>query len=556
MTSPVTAPLPQPPSIPHIHSRPVFSSQPQFHPAYNHNPSPVFNQPHPIHNPPPVFNQPQPTYNPPPVFNQFPPVQPLYQQQQLPVQYFNQIPSVPITSPLLSSSKALPTVTHIQPLTSKADFFVWDEAVTTLLRAYNLLGHILEPSAYVDPTRPDLAPAPAPILTIMSSPQDIEASNRWWADDNIAQHILLSRLGTIPRGLLPAFNIVTRTALSVYTTLRQQYGTSNFADCTELLNSLHNSTCTTGRIQEYVSKWRVGLSKLQSAHFMFNIKICISLFVRGLPPIPAFNTLRADLSRCIGAITNDQDFGAFINLTDTVLELDVVFKPTAQPNNGRAPRQLPALSPSPSALPPSSLTAPDSSYIPKKEQTCSNCKSRGLCFVGHTDATCFHPGGGMEGRREEYFSNKGRIHAMFAECLENAFLLSEPPLPPDPFPPSDSPVISPALDSELLLPPIANLSVASFVSNTDLREDVYDWSDNKPFTHMAMATIDFNSTALLSLLTTYNALLDSGCTHHIVHDRTLFRSYSAQAVSVGTANCGSLEALGTGDVEFRHPFGD
>ena len=28
----------------------------------------------------------------------------------------------------------------------------------------------------------------------------------------------------------------------------------------------------------------------------------------------------------------------------------------------------------------------------------------------------------MEGRRDEYMSNKGRVHAMFAECLENAFL--------------------------------------------------------------------------------------------------------------------------------------
>ena len=219
------------------------------------------------------------------------------------------------------------------------------------------------------------------------------------------------------------------------------------------------------------------------------------------------------------------------------------------------PHQLPALPSTPSALPSSSLTAPDSYNIPKKEQTCSNCKSHGLHFIGHTNATCFNPGGGMEGRHEEYFSNKGHIHAMFAECLENAFLLYEPPLPPDPYPPLDSPVSLP-LDSKLLLLPIANLSVASFVPNTDLHENFYDWSDNKSFTHMAMATVDFNSTALLSLLTTYNTLLDSGCTHHIVRDHTLFQSYSAQAVSVGTANCGSLEVLGTGNVEFCHPFGD
>ena len=135
---------------------------------------------------------------------------------------------------------------------------------------------------------------PLPVLTTSSSIRDIEASNRWWADDNIAQHILISRLGSIPRGLLPASNIVMRTALSIYKLLLQYYGTSNFADCAELLSSLHNSTCTTGRVQEFVSKWRTGLSKLQLAHFVFNIKLCISYFVRGLPNIPAFNTLRAD----------------------------------------------------------------------------------------------------------------------------------------------------------------------------------------------------------------------------------------------------------------------
>ena len=111
ITSPVTAPLPQPSSVPCIHSHPVFSSQPQFQSAYNHTPLPVFNQPQPTYNPPPVFNQPQLTYNPPPIFNQFPHVQP--------VQYFNQSPPVPITSPTLSSSKALPTVAHIQPLKSR-----------------------------------------------------------------------------------------------------------------------------------------------------------------------------------------------------------------------------------------------------------------------------------------------------------------------------------------------------------------------------------------------------------------------------------------------------
>ena len=56
----------------------------------------------------------------------------------------------------------------------------------------------------------------------------------------------------------------------------------------------------------------------------------------------------------------------------------------------------------------------------------------------------------------------------------------------------------------------------------------------------------------------FNTLLDSGCTRHVVRDRTLFHDYAdlERSISVGTATCGSLEALGSGDVEFRYPFGD
>ena len=42
-----------------------------------------------------------------------------------------------------------------------------------------------------------------------SSAQEIEASNKWWAEDNIAQHILISHLSPTPCGLLPAANIIT-----------------------------------------------------------------------------------------------------------------------------------------------------------------------------------------------------------------------------------------------------------------------------------------------------------------------------------------------------------
>ena len=506
------------------------------------------------------YNHPQPAYMhsqpaPQATYNHFVP------QPALP---FSNLPLAPSPSPSSSSvlphlSKTLPTVSHISVLTSKQDFFPWDEGVTALIRANGLIGHILDPAAYVDPSRPDLSPSPPPVLNMSSSPRDIEASNRWWAEDNIVQHILLSRLGSVPRGLLPSSNIITRTALSIYQTLTAYFGTCNFADCTELLNSLHNSTCTSGRVPDFVSRWRIGLARLQSARFAFNIRICISLFVRGLPPIPAFNTLRADLPRRIAAIDDDTDFGAFISLTETVLELDTIFRPSSTLQPTRPPRPPPATLPAAAAVAtvPSSSTPDPPSRVSKKETSCNNCKSRGLRAVGHTDGTCFQPGGGMEGRREEYMANKGRVHAMLAECLENAFSFSDQPLPPDDIvitPPS--PDIPHMPDSDFFLPPVANLCVTPFSTNSDLRGSLYNWCDLKFPSPVAFASTVVESAAFLSMVNSYNALLDSGCTHHIIRDRALFRTFATRSISVGTANCGSLDALGSGDVEFRYPFGD
>ena len=544
---PVTIPLgPPPPIPPRIHSHSVRQFNQPFpfnHSQHMYNPS----QPaHHFHQPAfPAFQN-QPTYN-----NTAPP---LYQNPPLRIAS----PPSPPSSPVSSTLKTLPTVTHISPLLSKLDFFVWDEAINTLIRANGLLGHILDPSTPVDPMRLDLAPSPPPVLTITSLFREIEASNRWWAKDNIAQHILLSRLGPVPCGLLPAANITTRTTLSIYKLLVQNFGTSNFADCTELLTSLHISICSPGRVQEYVSKWRTGLSKLQSANFIFSIKICVNLFVRGLPSIPAFNTLRADLPRCIAAITGERAFSAFIELTETVLELDTIFRPSIH-SQANSPPHAPAVTAPPAPpLPPLPPVPPDPpSRTSRKDQTCNNCKSRGLRYVGHTDGTCFQPGGGMEGHRKEYLSNKNRIHAMLAECLENALQLHEPSaLPPDSPLLSNSPILSPALDNELSVPPIAHLSVASCLPNEHFHEDVYNRCEFKLLPHLALASLDFNSTALLSLTNLYNALLDSGCTHHIVRDCALFRNYTTQSVSVGTANCGSLEALSMGDVEFRYISGE
>jgi hypothetical protein len=70
-----------------------------------------------------------------------PPSRPYY-----PPDTFSPPPPPPLraTSPSPTRSKTLPSVTHVPILTSKHDYFAWDEAVTALIHANDLIGHILD----------------------------------------------------------------------------------------------------------------------------------------------------------------------------------------------------------------------------------------------------------------------------------------------------------------------------------------------------------------------------------------------------------------------------
>jgi hypothetical protein len=127
----------------------------------------------------------------------------------VPMQYVYHVPLPTLQS---SAVKTLPSVTHIPILTSKVDFFAWDEAVTSLLRANRIIGHILDPLELINPSCPDRVPIPMPILPPSPTQADLADLTCWWDTDNTAQHILTARIQSIPRGLLPSPNFVTRTA--------------------------------------------------------------------------------------------------------------------------------------------------------------------------------------------------------------------------------------------------------------------------------------------------------------------------------------------------------
>src|ERR1700678_954170 len=265
--------------------------------------------------------------------------------------------------------------------------------------------------------------------------------------------------------------------------------------------------------------------------------------------------MRASLPSHILAVHN-QDYGAFISLTETALEMDAVFRSAAQ--HSRVPRQshVPPSVSHPASLPPSAValtpTLPPS-VGSGTAKTCSNCGRR-----GHSVPTCFSPGGGMEGQRDMYRKDKSKVVAMLIASLDDAVNFSDDELLPLPVQVDSQVASSPStLDDIPIIPPTDPVPLSSVHdSNQNIQHYLYLMRDSHKL--LALSSVSkVDAISFLSLGGRFNSCLDSGCTDHIITDRNLFHSYDTSgAVNIGTANCGSLSAIASGDVLFHLPFGD
>ena len=167
---------------------------------------------------------------------------------------------------------------------------------------------------------------------------------------------------------------------------------------------------------------------------------------------------------------------------------------------------------------------------------CSNCGLK-----GHTDSTCFQPGGKMEGRREEYLASrpmKPQAHLTSAEDVQKAEAIVD------------------TTEEPVLTQEFAAMSL-NLTNDTDF--DSYPLSTSVSSPHkdslvepIILATIPLEPIVLAALPDQFNTALDSACTNHIIQDWNLFQSYNVSgAVPVKMANCGFLTTLAVGDVKFR-----
>jgi hypothetical protein len=263
------------------------------------------------------------------------------------------------------------------------------------------------------------------------------------------------------------------------------------------------------------------------------------------------------------------DLSTFLKVTDEVLDIDSMHRRTTPASSQRHQPLIPRPN---NSHPVASTSSPVTASLPlparpnRSSVICSNSKCG---MTGHTIDKCFKPGGGLEGKRDEYLASLNRAQAHLAHLTDildgnlnfEDNVQTHPVVTPDP-----DVILEPTPPS---LPSFSALSVASdlpavtssTIVNDDLYFEAYSVFDPLEFALPVLTSLENISTlsphAFSASVLPYNSILDSGCTHHIIRDRALFWDYdTTQAIPVKTANCGFLSTLARGTVRFRVTSGD
>ena len=414
----------------------------------------------------------------------------------------------------------------------------------------NLYGHIAEEQDPEWGFDPGLEPTYPPARIHQNSlPEETQAWNIWWTRDGQVLHLLISRLSPNVRSQLPGAGSsqpCRRTARSVYQELVRLFGGTDFNSAAVIRDELIALHCTPSRVHDYVSRWRTGLNRLASAGHPFDHADSLRHFVKHLPYGSTFDIIRESVLHALSTARTAAQLPSFESVVERVTNVDLnktFFQPSRarHPNSDTTTNSTTTTKDTPTT--PASTTPVAQPRPARSANFCTNCRQ-----TGHTIDTCYKPGGGQEGGSTE--RNKSSARAYVAD-VEVDSATDGGAVSPDQHSSSSSGVVEE--DSPNSFAALGTTSYVPSTSTPSMNNDVFFDLYQPGVISSAFSSIsELPPISLSSISPFYNSILDSGCTHHIIKDRSLFWTYHmSQAIPVKTANCGVLETLAKGDVKVR-----
>ena len=483
-----------PPPVPHI---PVPVPVPPF---YNYNNLPYYNLPIPLIQPPA-------------------PAEPnlLYGVDRLP-------------STLPASSLSL-----IPVLSESKDWTGWNNGVINVVRAIGAMGQLYD------------TPMNDPLLRLVYPPDlpdplhaDYQTHYRsyvaFWKVDAVVLQILTARLGEAPATTIPpASDIAVQQipARDIYTILANRYSACDYTDGlvhkSTLWNLQHNGGNSFTQIKRYILKWKEGIDYLRRCQYPYTPADAAIQFVLNSPMhIEPWTRLQTTV---IGAtdqsLIDDDWLSNLFHRASRDMKVHSAMKAVENATHFGS----------------STSSHRDQDRHPNSSKVCDDCRTKGrmrCSFCGYDHCEHNHRSGGARRVSTEESKQDNKAITVKPKAYVTTAPLNEVPEEEE-------------MMDDCLLEDIATLHVSLGENeslSTYLGVDCFPAS-LCPESHPS-AFLMSDPTLLAEVQSSFQALLDSACTYHIIKEKDLFWTYCPDlSLEVSTASSGTLSTKAQGLVKLE-----
>lgn len=182
---------------------------------------------------------------------------------------------------------SLPNTESIPKLTGRKDFPLWFDAVVSYSYSSNVYSHISEQPPPGVPFSALSYPSYPPPLSDPPTAEQLKASDLWYQRDNLAIHIVISRLDPEVSQQISTFRGHERlTARQVLTDIRKIYGVVDYGSALVLQDEILALRCGGDKkmtVEAYISAWRQKYNAMVRSQYQCDAQALLRSFQLGLP---------------------------------------------------------------------------------------------------------------------------------------------------------------------------------------------------------------------------------------------------------------------------------